>query len=391
MTKTLIAGANMPINAQTLEININSQTATDVSAYLLDTNTQQVRGDDDMVFYGQTTNANQSVSLLSQNNPYRFRLLLGNISESIGKIAFAVTPDGTETLQRIDVKIMGDGQLLGVGQIDCTGRLELALIVGEVYRHQGGWKFRLVGQGFNGGLRPLAEYFGVNIADDAPPSTPVKPAPVNLSKITLTKSNNRINLSKQNTGFGTIKINLNWNRGGQQTVAPTKQKSFFDRLLSGTPSTHKGVDLDLGCFYELQDGTRGIVQALGGQFGSYQSAPFVQLSADDRTGTTSDGEWLTINGEQWAKIKRLVIYAFIYEGAANWAATDGVVRLFAPNQPEIEIALTGDNRNLNMCAIAVLTNTQGGIEITRRVDYVSGHQVLDKLFGFGLRWTRGSK
>lgn len=86
-----------------------------------------------------------------------------------------------------------------------------------------------------------------------------------------------------------------------------------------------------------------------------------------------------------------MIYAFIYEGVANWAATDGVVRLLVPNQPEIEIALTSDNRNLNMCGIVVLTNTHGSIDVERRVEYVSGHKELDKAFGFGLRWARGSK
>lgn len=395
--KELIVGANTPINAQTLEISIRTKApvATDVSAYLLASSTQKVRGDDDMVFYGQPNNANKSVSLLSQTNPYRFRLMLNNIASDIGKIALTLTLEGAssvQALQNIHVELMGDGQLLATGQIDCMGRGELALIVGEVYRHNGAWKFRLVGQGFNGGLQPLAEHFGVEIAEDtpAPAPTPTR-APINLSKVTLTKNNSRINLNKNNTGFGEIKVNLNWNKGTKTPNTTAPQKSFFDRLLSGTPSANKGVDLDLGCFYELQDGTRGIVQALGDTFGSYHSAPFVQLSADDRTGTSSDGEWLTINGTEWQRIKRLVIYAFIYEGVANWAATDGVARLLVPNQPEIEIALTSDNRNLNMCGIVVLTNTHGSIDVERRVEYVSGHKELDKAFGFGLRWARGSK
>ena len=40
-----------------------------------------------------------------------------------------------------------------------------AMILGELYRRQGGSRFRAVGQGFNGGLAPLARSFGVDVAD----------------------------------------------------------------------------------------------------------------------------------------------------------------------------------------------------------------------------------
>jgi stress response protein SCP2 len=46
---------------------------------------------------------------------------------------------------------------------------EQALIFAELYRHGAGWKLRAVGQGFRGGLQPLAEHFGVAVADDAAP------------------------------------------------------------------------------------------------------------------------------------------------------------------------------------------------------------------------------
>ena len=46
---------------------------------------------------------------------------------------------------------------------EVTGSFETAMILGEVYRNAGEWKFRAVGQGFKGGLGPLATHFGVNI------------------------------------------------------------------------------------------------------------------------------------------------------------------------------------------------------------------------------------
>jgi len=43
------------------------------------------------------------------------------------------------------------------------GSTESAMIFGELYRHGGEWKFKAVGQGFAGGLAPLATHFGVSV------------------------------------------------------------------------------------------------------------------------------------------------------------------------------------------------------------------------------------
>ena len=41
--------------------------------------------------------------------------------------------------------------------------VETAMIFGEIYRHNGDWKFKAIGQGFKGGLGALAKNYGVNI------------------------------------------------------------------------------------------------------------------------------------------------------------------------------------------------------------------------------------
>ena len=50
-------------------------------------------------------------------------------------------------------------------QLDSSFGQETALIFSELYRHQDGWKFRAVGQGFVGGLRALCGHFGVVVDD----------------------------------------------------------------------------------------------------------------------------------------------------------------------------------------------------------------------------------
>ncbi|MEG0488391.1 MAG: tellurium resistance protein, partial [Acinetobacter sp.] len=211
-----------------------------------------------------------------------------------------------------------------------------------------------------------------------PTPTPTS-STINLSKIKLDKSNSTINLTKKGSGFGKILVNLNWNK------AQPKSQSFFQKL-SGSNS----IDLDLGAMIQLKNGDIDLVQPLGNRFGRFEQKPFIQLDGDDRTGTAVNGENLHINGNQWDQIERIVIYTYIYKGAAQWAATDGVVTIKIPDQPEIEVRLTEGNQ-LTTCAIVELKNVNGAIQANREVLYFKDQQFLDQHYRFGFRWTQGSK
>lgn len=383
----LVPGANIALPAFNVEIVVTQQNSqninADISAYLLKQSSLKVRGDQDMIFYGQTQTPNGSVRLDQIGNASKFQLQLEKIDQDIEKIAITASLDAPHTFATagtLIIEVKAAGQLVARAEIAGQQRTEAALIVGEFYRRNQEWKFRLIAQGFNGGLKPLAQHFGVEISDDPAPA----PAPaVSLRKVILDKTNNRVNLTKKAGGFGEIRINLNWNQ--QAKPAST---GFFDKLKGLKESR---VDLDLGCFFELKDGSKGVIQALGNCFGSLHDFPYIQLAADDRTGTRAEGEWLKVNGQHWNQIQRIVIFAFIYEGVANWAATDGVISLHVPDQGPIEIKLQEGNNQLRMCGIAELQNVQDNIQVSRKMHYVAGHRELDQLFGFGLKWKAGSK
>lgn len=205
------------------------------------------------------------------------------------------------------------------------------------------------------------------------------PAPgggVSLSKVTLTKSAPSVSLTKGKGAGGQLRINLNWNAGGG--------RGFFAKS--------KAVDLDLGCLWETADGKKGVVQALGNSFGSLQQPPYVLLDGDDRSGTTSGGENLLVNLDHLGDIKRLLVFAFIYEGAPNWAAADALVTLFPQGAAPIEVRLDEHAQNAKSCAIALLTNSGGALNIQREIRYLPGVQKdLDNAYGWGMRWTAGSK
>jgi len=417
--QVLVAGANAPLPNDNISIRILSHNAIDCAAYRL-TSSGKVRGDGDMIFYGQTRSDDGSVSFRGHDSDGFFDINLPAQASEIEKIALAFSSNQTlSQLGDVDIQVLQGSQVLMTCQLNSAGRNEKAIILAECYRRQGSWKFRFIAQGFAGGLKPLSEHFGVEISDDAPaqsttqnqaqnqtqnqssaintqkpnrtnqsspPPIPASPS-VNLNKVTLTKNQSSINLTKRDD-FGKIAVNLNWNqRPNVDKAAPKKGLlgDLFKQRGSG------GIDLDIGAMVHLKNGEKTLIQALGNRFGNLNGSPFVLLRADDRTGQVSDGEWLDINGQQWSQIQEVFIFAFIYEGVPNWAQTDGVVTIHVPGQPPIETRLTEGAGNAPMCAIARLVNQQGSINVERINQYFNGHKEMDKAFDWGFSWKRGSK
>ena len=275
-----------------------------------------------------------------------------------------------------------------------------------------------MGQGFNGGLSALLKHFGgaeavraappvatqvaVLSATPAAPAAALAPTPVSLSKVTLEKRGDKVSLDKRtDQGFGRIRVNLNWNQNGATAAAPART-GFLAKLSGGltgataTATASAGIDLDLGCMFEMADGKAGLVQALGNAWGEIDRRPYIRLEADDRTGQSVGGENLIINGDHFNQIKRALVFAFIYKGAANWAATDGVVTIDMPGQTPIEVRLD-QGGNQRMCAIAMIENVGGRLQVTKLAEYfaqegkLSAHESMDRRFGFGLRWKAGTK
>ncbi|WP_456310856.1 TerD family protein [Serratia proteamaculans] len=383
-------GSNATTPTGVLTVRVLSGAAVDASAFRLFAS-GKVNGDADMVFYGQPENDDRTISLKNDAQQSTFTVDLTRLRPEVQKVAFTVTCDGGRTvsgLQRLAIQVEQNQEVLMTGNVELAGRQEAALILGELYRRNNDWKFRFIAQGFNGGLQPLAEHFGVDVSDTpapapapAPAAPKAEPAPakISLSKVSLTKEKPAISLTKRDN-FGEIRINLNWHRGNGSGGG-----------LRGIFGGNKGIDLDLGAFVKLQDGSKGVIQALGGNFGAMQREPFVQLQGDDRTGEVSDGEWLHINGREWKHISEVLIFAFIYEGVASWDKTDGVVTLHVPDQPPIETRLTEGQNRRNMCAIARLVNENGSIRVERVNQFFNGHSDMDKAFGWGFSWKAGSK
>jgi len=220
-------------------------------------------------------------------------------------------------------------------------------------------------------------------AQSGPISYSKRPAP--SGPISLTKRGQQVSLTKRGGGAsGPVRINLNWNQQPQNTG-----KGFLSKLKAAGGGG--GIDLDLGCLVEMADGSKGVVQALGNSFGSLTQPPFVMLDKDDRSGSASDGENLLVSEKHSAEIKRLAVFAFIYQGAPNWSAAGGVVTIYPPHGETVTIKLDDTRDGVGMCSICMIHGGDDGFVVEREVQYISNHRDLDEMYGWGMTWTRGSK
>jgi tellurite resistance protein TerA len=392
-----------------VEVEINLPGASvDVSCFGLDAN-EKLSDDRFMVFYNQLAAPGDAVKLDVSSGKARFAVNLDALPATITQLVFVAAIDGAQTMRSIGTSRLTLGSAVEFPLEASVFGDEKAVIVANIYRKEGIWRFGAVGQGFNGGLSALLAHFGGSEAAGgtptpaaAPAPAPAAPAPaakISLSKVTLEKRGDKVSLDKRGgaQGYGRIHVNLNWNQNA--TAAPAPEKTGFLARLAGAVNGRKGrngIDLDLGCMYEMVDGRKGIVQALGNSFGDFNGMPFIQLEADDRTGAALGGENLYINGDRFDQFKRALIFTFIYEGVPNWSATDAVVTMAVPNQGPIEVRLDQGGAQM-MCAIAMIDNQGGKLQVTKMVEYfqqegrTSAHELMDRRFGFGMRWKTGTK
>ncbi len=403
--------------AVTLKFERNSGALDiDTSAFLLGVN-GKAAGDEDFVCYGNSSH--NSASVIYQDDGSLF-VNLEKIPRSIEKIAITATIyDADKRRQNFSQVKNSVLRLKGANGYDvATFKLEnftveTAIVLGEIYRHKGAWKFNATGAGFSGGLAALCKNFGIDVSDEmsAPPEVapppppkkietrrdkppkktapPLKIPPPNTNppaqerppkKIELKKGQKVSLVKRDNKPLGEIVINLNWSQPSQQS------RGFFDNIFGS-----KGIDLDLCCLYELQDGEIGAVQALGRLFGNLNYAPYIELDGDDRTGAISEGENLRVNGKYIDKIKRILIYTFIYEGAANWEEARGVVTVKCPGSPELVVRMDEYGSKLHTCAIALLENVGGTLSVEKVIQFYRDSKEMDEAFDWGLKWTVGKK
>ncbi|WP_328293591.1 TerD family protein [Kineococcus sp. NBC_00420] len=151
----------------------------DASALLLGPN-GKVLSDAHFVFYNQLASPDGSVRHTGDNrtgegegDDESIELDLNSVPQDVDKIVFAVSIHDAEARRQSFGQVMNafirmvnrtDGSEVVRYDLSEDASTETAMVFGEVYRYNGEWKFRAVGQGYASGLRGIAQDFGVDVA-----------------------------------------------------------------------------------------------------------------------------------------------------------------------------------------------------------------------------------
>ena len=149
----------------------------DASAFLLNS-TGKVRSDADFIFYNQLKSLDGSVEHTGDNrdgagdgDDEAIKVDLSRVPADVDKIAFTVTIHDAESrrqnfgqVSNSFIRIINEANSSEIVRYDLAedASTETAMIFAELYRHSNEWKFRAVGQGYAGGLRALANSYGMN-------------------------------------------------------------------------------------------------------------------------------------------------------------------------------------------------------------------------------------
>lgn len=196
-----------------------------------------------------------------------FQFQLDRLPASIERLVITAAIDGAATLSQLGsgtLRLLDGGRELArfaYGGKDFAD--EKAVMLGELYRKDGQWRFMAVGQGFNGGLDALVAHFGGEVAQAA--AEPVAPT-VSLSKISLTKAGqtHKVSLAKGAGAPKKLIVRATWTDNGD--------------------GDDDNDDLDLRVGMLLPDGRMRFIQAPE-RAGSFDVMPYV-LHRGDVTGAT---------------------------------------------------------------------------------------------------------
>jgi tellurium resistance protein TerD len=150
----------------------------DSSAFLLKVD-GKVRNDMDFIFYNNLKSTDGSVGHSGDNrtgagdgDDETVNIDLSKVPAEVERIAICVTIHEADArrqnfgqVQRAFVRCVNAANSGEIARFDLSedGSTETAMVFGEVYRNGADWKFKAVGQGFKGGLGPLASSFGVSV------------------------------------------------------------------------------------------------------------------------------------------------------------------------------------------------------------------------------------
>ncbi|MGI5222338.1 TerD family protein [Nocardia sp. CA-290969] len=186
MSATLAKGQNGPLATNDVVISIQLAAPADLSALLV-TEQGKVRSDADFVFYNQPSGPGVNLRPGPAGQPASLAVNLAAVPADIAQVRAVITlDDPNANFGRFapPVAYVSDPSGTQLFEYRIDGLASESIVIAlELYRRQGAWKVRAVGQGYAGGFAALVTDHGVTVDDSpaqtqsAPPPPPAPPAP----------------------------------------------------------------------------------------------------------------------------------------------------------------------------------------------------------------------
>ena len=173
--KTIVAGLGWDTNKYDGGFDFD----LDTSAFLIGENGKVIT-QEDFIFYGNLIHKSGAVEHMGDNrtgegegDDEQIKVNLQQIPSNIQKVVFTVTIYEAEKrkqnfgqISNAYIRIINDDDNKELIRYDLGEdfSIETAIVVGEIYRHNGEWKFNAVGSGFQGGLAALCANYGIEVA-----------------------------------------------------------------------------------------------------------------------------------------------------------------------------------------------------------------------------------
>lgn len=303
----LAKGQNAPLSSDTVVISVALSAPADVSALLL-TESGMVRTDADFVFFNQPTGP--GVQLVSPNGAgsANLQITTSQVPADVDKVRAVITldnPGSTFGQFPAPTARVSDaaGTVLYDYPIDGLSS-ESVVIALEVYRRQGAWKVRAVGQGYAGGFASLVTDHGITV-DDAPaaaapapapvqstPTRPAPPQPVHTPPPAPAPAPTEINLTKGRPVSLAKGQKVNLRKDGGVALTMVRMGLGWDPVKKGGLFGSRSVDIDLDASAILFADNQIVDVCYYGQLKSKDGS--IQHTGDNLTGD-GDGDDEVIN------------------------------------------------------------------------------------------------
>ncbi|MCD8387023.1 MAG: stress protein [Bacteroidales bacterium] len=198
----------------------------------------------------------------------------------------------------------------------------------------------------------------------------------------------QLNYEKALTLPAEIQISLSW----------SNHQRFLKRVFGGG-----AIDLDLGCFYEMENGDRMLIDVLqfqdnGGprdrrtRQGCFTEPPYIWHTGDDRGSNAQSIETIIVNPQGLEELRRIMAYAFVTDGDSRWAQAQASLCISVPGCDDVTITLDKPS-DQRLCAIASIDIDPAAhlLTITKLLTYHAGHSACDRAYSWGFTYHKGHR